>query len=111
MVQALDGLKKLRERAPKVRVDGNELVVLDRRFPVVLGEGERPGHGEVPLHHGDRSRGIARGRPVAGARLRAELGNVLLVIVDHVPTDLTTKSAAVEVAQKDKLTPRLWRQR
>src|SRR5438270_3979553 len=48
---------------------------------------DRARHREVPLHHRDRRRCIARRRPIAAARLRPELGNVLLVIVDHVATD------------------------
>src|SRR4051794_35580207 len=66
---------------------------------------------EVVLYHGHRRRRISRGQSVAAARLCPEFGNILLVIVDHVPADLTIESAAVEVAQKERLTPRLWRQR
>src|SRR4051794_1524403 len=64
---------------------------------------------EMVLHHGHRRRRIPRGQTVATARLGPEFGDILLVIVDHIAADLTIESTAVEVAQKERLTPRLWR--
>src|SRR3954447_21860456 len=68
-------------------------------------------HREVALHHRDGCGGITRRGAVAAMHLRAELGDVLLMIVDHVAADLTIESAAVEAAQNDGLAPGLRRQR
>src|SRR5690242_8414792 len=49
---------------------------------------QRSGHREVVLHDRDRGCCVSRGRAVTAADLRAEKRDVLLVIVDHVTSNL-----------------------